>query len=881
MSAKNDFLDTLELKTNQYKYYSLIKAEAKYGSLKKLPFSLKIVLEGMLRNLDGKKIREEEILNLVNYNPTNPGQGEVPFSPARVVLQDFTGVPLFVDLAAMRDAAGKVGLSASSINPLVPLDLVIDHSIQVDSFGESSSAQTNEKLEFERNNERFKFLKWAQQAFDQTRIVPPGFGIIHQVNMEFLANVVIERNGEVFFDSCVGTDSHTTMINGLGVFGFGVGGLEAEAAMLGQPVTMPTPEVIGIELVGALDSAITATDLALYVTEFLRKIGVVGKFVEFYGAGCRSLTLEERATVSNMCPEYGATVGIFPVDEEVLNYLRRTGRKELEIERVEKYFKAQSLWGTERNIDTFSSNYQINLADIKPSISGPRRPQDRINFYDLKTKFAEALARPGDKHGLGLSDSPENHGDVLIAAITSCTNTSNPAVMIGAGLVAKKAVEKGLRVNPIVKTSLGPGSQAVREYLERAGLLEPLNQLGFNIVGYGCTTCIGNSGPLSPAGETAVKTNPDKVFASVLSGNRNFDGRIHASIKANFLMSPPLVVALALKGNLNWNPLTEPIQGDVMLSDIWPSKEEINQVINQVMDPLMYENIYAKVSSGTELWNSIDSSTGDIYTWDSSNTYIQNPPYFEVFDNKAGKIADINGARCLLNLGDSITTDHISPAGNIAKNSDAAIYLRSQGVNDEDFNSYGSRRGNDRVMTRGTFANIRLNNLLVPGSSGPRTIYFSKDGSGTEMTVFEASLKYKAESTPCVVFAGKLFGNGSSRDWAAKGQMLLNVKAVCAESFERIHRSNLIGMGILPIEVNGKILADNGLDGSEVFDVIGLSDDIKPYQQIEIRATKKDGQAILLPARILLQTPIEIEYYRHGGILQYTLRQMSREQITA
>ena len=881
MSTKNDFLDTLELKSNQYKYYSLAKAESKYGSLQKLPFSLKIVLEGMLRNLDGKKIREEEILNLVNYNPSNPGQGEVPFSPARVVLQDFTGVPLFVDLAAMRDAAGKVGLSASSINPLVPLDLVIDHSIQVDSFGQANSAELNEKLEFERNNERFKFLKWAQQAFDQTRIVPPGFGIIHQVNMEFLANVVLERNGEIFFDSCVGTDSHTTMINGLGVFGFGVGGLEAEAAMLGQPVTMPTPEVIGIELVGALDSAITATDLALYVTEFLRKIGVVGKFVEFYGAGCRSLTLEERATVSNMCPEYGATVGIFPVDEEVLNYMRRTGRKELEVLRVEQYFKAQSLWGLERDAGSFSANYQINLADIKPSVSGPRRPQDRINFYDLKTKFAEALARPTDKHGLGLADSPENHGDVLIAAITSCTNTSNPAVMIGAGLVAKKALEKGLTINPKVKTSLGPGSQAVREYLERAGLLDPLNKLGFNIVGYGCTTCIGNSGPLSPAGEEAVKTNPDKVFTSVLSGNRNFDGRIHASIKANFLMSPPLVVALALKGNVNWNPLTEPIQGSIMLSDIWPSKEEITAVINQVMDPLMYENIYAQVSKGTELWNSIDSSTGDIYQWDTKNTYIQNPPYFESFNNQAGTITEIKGARCILSLGDSITTDHISPAGNIAKNSDAAIYLRSQGVEDQDFNSYGSRRGNDRVMTRGTFANIRLNNLLVPGSSGPRTKYFSQDGSQTEMSVFEASLKYKAESTPCVVFAGKLFGNGSSRDWAAKGQMLLNIHAVCAESFERIHRSNLIGMGILPVEITGKVLAENGLDGSEVFDILGLNEDIKPYQNITIQATKNNGETVNIQARILLQTPIEIEYYRHGGILQYTLRQMAKEKITA
>lgn len=880
MGTNKDFLDNLELKSGSCKFYSLAKAEAKFGSLAKLPFSLKIVLEGMLRNLDGKKIREEEIKNLVSYNPQNPGQGEVPFSPARVVLQDFTGVPLFVDLAAMRDAASKVGLTPDRINPLVPLDLVIDHSVQVDSFGQANSAETNEKLEFERNNERFKFLKWAQQAFDQTRIVPPGFGIIHQVNMEYLASVVIERNGELMFDTCVGTDSHTTMIDGLGVFGFGVGGLEAEAAMLGQPVTMPTPEVIGIKLSGSLDPAVTATDLALYVTEFLRKIGVIGKLVEFYGEGCKSLTLEERATVSNMCPEYGATVGIFPVDEEVLNYLRRTGRKEAEVERVEQYFKAQGVWGLDRSASTYTANYDINLNDIKPSISGPRRPQDRIDFYDLKKKFAEALARPTDKHGLGLSDDPKNHGDILIAAITSCTNTSNPAVMIGAGLVAKKAVEKGLKVNPLVKTSLGPGSQAVREYLERAGLLEPLNKLGFNIVGYGCTTCIGNSGPLSEAGEQATKANPNKVFTSVLSGNRNFDGRIHAAIKANFLMSPPLVVAMALKGTTDWDPNTEPVQGNIMLKDIWPTKDEIKQVINQVMDPLMYENIYAKVSQGTALWNSINSGAGDIYAWDAKNTYIQNPPYFENFSGSVGKIADIKSARCLLSLGDSITTDHISPAGNIAKSSDAAKYLREQGVADEDFNSYGSRRGNDRVMTRGTFANIRLTNQLVPGSTGPRTKYFA-EGKAEEMSVFEASLKYKAEGTPCVVFAGKLFGNGSSRDWAAKGQMLLNVRAVCAESFERIHRSNLIGMGILPIEITGKVFVDNGLDGSELFDIVGLDENIKPYQEIKIVASKKDGSKVTIPARILLQTPIEIEYYRHGGILQFTLRQMAKEIVTA
>jgi aconitate hydratase len=880
---KEQFLDKLELKSGNKTYYSLKKAEGKFGSLEKLPVSLKIVLEGMLRNLDGVKIREQEIQSLINYNPSNPEQGEVPFSPARVVLQDFTGVPLFVDLAAMRDAAKKVGLDPNKINPLVPLDLVIDHSVQVDSFGKSDSAEVNEKLEFERNNERFKFLKWSQQAFDQTRIVPPGFGIIHQVNMEYLASVVIDRDDTLMFDTCVGTDSHTTMIDGLGVFGFGVGGLEAEAAMLGQPVTMPTPEVVGIELKGSLNPAVTATDLALYVTEFLRKIGVIGKLVEFYGEGSKSLTLEERATVSNMCPEYGATVGMFPVDEEVLNYLRRTGRKEAEVERVEAYFKAQGCWGIERNKVTFTSNYEINLSEIAPSISGPRRPQDRIDFYNLKQKFAEALTRPGSEHGLEIKDSVENHGDIVIAAITSCTNTSNPAVIIGAGLVAKKAVERGLSVNPKVKTSLAPGSQAVREYLERAGLLEPLAKLGFEIVGYGCTTCIGNSGPLSDAAMDLVKENPDKILASVLSGNRNFDGRISPFVKSNFLMSPPLVVAMALKGDMNWDPNTEPIQGDVMLSDIWPSKEEIKQVINAVMDPLMYENIYSKVSSGTALWNSIDSVTGDIYDWDSKNTYIQNPPYFEDFGLSSGSISKIENARVLLSLGDSITTDHISPAGNIAKDSDAAKYLREQSVDDKDFNSYGSRRGNDKVMTRGTFANIRLANLLVPGSSGPITKYFGEGAdfeSAEQMSVFSASQKYKQANIDCLVFAGKLFGNGSSRDWAAKGQNLLNVKAVCAESFERIHRSNLIGMGVLPIEVKGKVIADNGLNGSETYSIEGLDQDLKPYKEVQIIAKKSDGSEVKIPARVLLQTPIETEYYKNGGILQYTLRQLAKTTAT-
>ncbi len=881
---KEIYKDTLDLNHGSKSFYSLKKAAEKHGDLSKLPVSLKIVLEGMLRNLDGKKIRQEDIENLVKYNPAQPEKGEVPYSPARVVLQDFTGVPLFVDLAAMRDAAKDAGLEAKKINPLVPLDLVIDHSVQVDSFGEADSAEHNEKLEFERNNQRFQFLKWAQQAFDQTRIVPPGFGIIHQVNMEYLADVVIERNGELLFDTCVGTDSHTTMIDGLGVFGFGVGGLEAEAAMLGQPVTIPTPEVIGVQLSGNLDVAVTATDLALYVTEFLRKYGVIGKLVEFYGEGCRSLTLEERATVSNMCPEYGATVGMFPVDDEVLNYLRRTGRKENHIKAVEAYFKAQGVWGIERNAESFTKVYEINLAEIQPSVSGPRRPQDRIDFYDIKNKFAEALRKPSAEHGLEIKDEPTNHGDILIAAITSCTNTSNPAVIIAAGLLAKKAIEKGLSIGAKVKTSLAPGSQAVREYLERAGLLEPLKQLGFNIVGYGCTTCIGNSGPLSDAAMEAVNANPEKGFASVLSGNRNFDGRISPYIKANFLMSPPLVVAMALKGNMNWDPANEPIQEGVMLKDIWPSKEEIKAVINQVMDPLMYENIYNKVSQGTDLWNSIEAGSGDIYACDEANTNIQKPPYFEGFKLTSDSIDDIEATRCLLSLGDSITTDHISPAGAIAADSDAAKYLNEQGVENKDFNSYGSRRGNDRVMTRGTFANIRLSNLLVPGSSGPRTKYFdgSKNVSDSEeMSVFEASLKYAEQAKNCVVFAGKLFGNGSSRDWAAKGQKLLRVRAVIAESFERIHRSNLIGMGILPVEVNGKVLAENGLDGSEEFSLLGLDNNLKPYQDITIRAQKLEGSQVDIPARILLQTPIEIEYYRHGGILQYVLRQMAKEAVAS
>lgn len=870
----------------EYDYYSFKKLESSSGkSLKSIPFSLKIILEGMMRNLDEKKVRTQDIEALLAYEPKNVEGGEVPYSPARVVLQDFTGVPLFVDLAAMRDAAKDSGLDPQKINPLVPLDLVIDHSIQVDSFAADDSAEINQKLEFERNNQRFQFLKWAQGAFNHTQIVPPGFGIIHQVNMEYLAKVVLERNNEVFFDTLVGTDSHTTMIGGPGIFGFGVGGLEAEAAMLGQPVTMPTPKVVGIKFTGSLSSSVTATDLALYVTEFLRKVGVIGKLVEFWGEGVRSLTLEERATVSNMAPEYGATVGLFPVDEEVLAYMERTGRTDEERDLVEKYFKAQDMWGVERNEESFSELYEINLSEIEAGVAGPRRPQDRINFSSLKTGFAEAMARPASEHGFGLTEEkPEDHGDILIAAITSCTNTSNPAVIIAAGLLAKKAVEKGLTVNPKVKTSLAPGSQAVREYLEKADLLEPLQKLGFSIVGYGCTTCIGNSGPLSDAAMEAVNANPDKVFASVLSGNRNFDGRISPHIKANFLMSPPLVVAMALKGNINFDPANDPVQADVMLSDIWPSKEEVKEIINQVMKPEMYQEIYAQVSKGTDLWNSIESTTGSVYEWDDKNTYIQKPPFFTDFGVEVPKIEEIKGARVLLSLGDSITTDHISPAGSIAKDSDAAKYLNENGVEQKDFNSYGSRRGNDRVMTRGTFANIRLSNLLVPGSSGPRTKLFLEAAStadAPESSVFEASLKYKDANTPCVVFAGKLFGNGSSRDWAAKGQKLLGVKAVLAESFERIHRSNLIGMGILPVEIFGKVLHENNLDGSEEFSVLGLDDNLQPNQAIKVKAKRTSGEEVEISAKILLQTPIEIEYYRHGGILQYTLRQLIKENSAA
>ncbi|MEB3315841.1 MAG: aconitate hydratase AcnA [Candidatus Melainabacteria bacterium] len=881
---KSVLLDEINLSSSnqKYKFYSLRKIEElTQKNLASLPFSLKIILESMLRNLDEKKVRTVDIQALLDYDPKKVIANEVPFSPARVVLQDFTGVPLFVDLAAMRDAAKKVGLDPQKINPLVPLDLVIDHSIQVDSFGTDAALEQNQNLEFDRNYDRFQFLKWAQKAFNQTRIVPPGFGIIHQVNMEYLAKVVLEKDNELFFDTLVGTDSHTTMIGGLGIFGFGVGGLEAEAAMLGQPVTMPAPEVVGIKLKGSLSPVVTATDLALYVTEFLRKIGVIGKLVEFYGDGCKSLTLEERATVSNMAPEYGATVGLFPVDEEVLNYLNRTGRSAEDIEKVEKYFKAQGVWGTERNEASFTALYEINLDEIQASVAGPRRPQDRINFSELKSQFAKAIARPTDEHGFGLKEAnPAEHGDILIAAITSCTNTSNPAVIIAAGLVAQKAIAKGLKVNAKVKTSLAPGSQAVREYLEKADLLAPLEQLGFNIVGYGCTTCIGNSGPLSSAAMEAVNASPDKVFASVLSGNRNFDGRISPQIKANFLMSPPLVVAMALRGNVNFDPENDFIQADVKLKDIWPTKDEVKAIIEKVMSPEIYKDIYSKVSQGTALWNSINADLSSQYEWDDKNTYIQNPPFFEEFGINAPSIKPIEKARVLLSLGDSITTDHISPAGSIAKDSSAAKYLNEESVANVDFNSYGSRRGNDRVMTRGTFANIRLANLLVPNSSGPVTKHFSDAvdfESAPQLSVFDASLKYKETGTPCLVFAGKLFGNGSSRDWAAKGQMLLGVKAVIAESFERIHRSNLIGMGILPIEVTGKVLKDNGLDGSEEFSIEGLNDNIVPSQEIKISAKKKSGETTVITAKILLQTPIEIEYYRHGGILQFTLRQLIRE----
>jgi aconitate hydratase len=885
------------------------------GSISRLPFSIKVLLESVLRNCDGALITEQDVAALAGWNAESPATQEVPFMPARVILQDFTGVPAIVDLAAMRSAVKRLGGDPTKINPQIPVDLVIDHSVQVDFFGNPQALERNAEVEFQRNRERYEFLRWGQKAFDNFRVVPPATGIVHQVNLELLAKVVLEhKHGpEVVWlpDTLVGTDSHTTMINGLGVLGWGVGGIEAEAAMLGQPYYFLTPKVVGFKLKGRLREGVTATDLVLTVTEMLRKKGVVDKFVEFCGDGLSQMSLADRATVANMAPEYGATMGFFPVDAETLRYLRQTGRSEKEVERVERYSKEQGIFRTDQSPDPeYSETLELDLAAVTPSLAGPKRPQDRVPLAAMKSAFRQALAMPVGERGFGLSpeemgrvatvtfggdaptpDSPPQpgmgvrgggpraslkHGSVVIAAITSCTNTSNPSVMLGAGLLAKKAAERGLRIPPYVKTSLAPGSKVVTEYLKAAGLIEPLAALRFDLVGYGCTTCIGNSGPLLPEVAKAV-TEHQLVAAAVLSGNRNFEGRVHPQVRASYLASPPLVVAYALAGTVDIDLDNEPLGTDhsgrpVYLRDIWPSQAEILQAMEQAIRPDMFRESYKNVWDGNPNWNAIPVAGGALYEWRPDSTYIQEPPFFTDLSPEPQPISQIRGARVLALLGDSITTDHISPAGSIPQESPAGHYLIEHGVRKKDFNSYGSRRGNDRVMVRGTFANIRLNNQLVAGLEGGVTVHFPE---GERMWIYDAAMRYKQEGVPLMVIAGKEYGSGSSRDWAAKGTLLLGIRATLAESYERIHRSNLVGMGVLPLQFEeGENAASLGLTGQEAFDITGLDDRIRPRSQVTVTATSPDGARRTFQAVARLDSAIEVNYYRNGGVLPTVLRSL-------
>ena len=886
-----------------YTIFSLEKLGQRFD-ISKLPYSMKILLENLLRCEDGVSVTKASIEAVAQWDPKQEPDTEIAFMPARVVLQDFTGVPCVVDLAAMRDAVVKLGGSASNINPLIPSELVIDHSVQVDSFGKASSLDENGQIEFARNGERYSFLRWGQKAFNNFKVVPPNTGIVHQVNLENLARVVMERDIDgtlyAFPDSVFGTDSHTTMINGIGVLGWGVGGIEAEAAMLGQPSSMLIPQVVGFKLTGKLPEGATATDLVLTVTQMLRKHGVVGKFVEFFGDGLNHLPLADRATIANMAPEYGATCGIFPIDAESLNYLRLSGREETLINLVEAYAKVQGLWRTDAEAE-YSAVLHLDMGEVKPSLAGPKRPQDRVLLTDMKQNYTDNLValtvnrkpKNGDvakfeNEGgdvtatLGTVQTQINgqpvemkDGAVVIAAITSCTNTSNPAVMLGAGLLARKAAVRGLKPAPWVKTSLGPGSLVVTDYLKKADVLKDLEAMGFFVVGYGCTTCIGNSGPLPPEVSAAIAAG-DLTVASVLSGNRNFEGRVHAEVKMNYLASPPLVVAYALAGTVNIDlsrePLGKDISGiDVFLKDIWPSNQEISDAIAASIGPEMFKKNYADVFKGDSRWNQIASPEGEIFAWSGDSTYIKNPPYFDGMSMAIGSIADIRGARLLGLFGDSITTDHISPAGNIKASSPAGQFLQSRGVKPVDFNSYGSRRGNDDVMVRGTFANIRIKNLMLGGEEGGNTIHYP---SNDKLAIYDAAMRYKAESVPLVVIAGKEYGTGSSRDWAAKGTTLLGVKAVIAESFERIHRSNLVGMGVLPLQfLDGESAASHGLKGDESFDITGLKDGAGKVA--DVQATAPDGSVKRFQAKVLLLTPKEVEYFRHGGILHYVLRQLA------
>ena len=918
------------------------------GNISRLPVSIRIVLESVLRNCDGKKVQRKDVETLANWSAKKPANEEIPFVVARIVLQDFTGVPLVVDLAAMRSAVKRLGGDPKIIEPLVPVDLVVDHSVQVDFFGSAQALQLNLEMEFKRNRERYEFLKWGQQAFKTFGLIPPGIGIVHQVNLEYLAKGVLSakiENREIFYpDTLVGTDSHTTMINGLGVVGWGVGGIEAEAGMLGQPVYFLTPEVVGVNLSGRLKEGVTATDLVLHITQLLRAQKVVGKFVEFYGEGAASLPVPDRATIGNMAPEYGATMGFFPVDGESITYMRATGRTDEQCAAFENYFRAQKMFGMPRKGDIeYSVDVDVDLGDVQPSVAGPKRPQDRINLPALGETFRSLLQKsvkdggygkenvdlaakhlvqlngtpPGDgdmpstdKPNQGIEPGEERnksemvtnrptpdtakelrnaaadpfhhgesrigHGSVLIAAITSCTNTSNPSVMLAAGLLAKKAVERGLRIDPAVKTSLAPGSRVVTDYLAKTGLQTYLDQLGFNIVGYGCTTCIGNSGPLHPKIEKTINEF-DLVAASVLSGNRNFEARVHQNIKANFLMSPPLVVAFALAGRIDVDLTNEPIGKDkngkeTFLRDLWPTLKEVRDAMQSALTPEVFRRLYRDFADQNPKWNEIPSSKGEVYVWDEKSDYIHEPPFFQNFSMEVGRIENMTNARALGIFGDTVTTDHISPAGAIKATSPAGEYLKSRGIRPEDFNSYGSRRGNDLVMTRGTFANVRIKNLMVPGTEGGVTIH---QPDGELMSIFDAAMKYQSEGTPLVILAGHEYGTGSSRDWAAKGTRLLGVKAVAAASYERIHRSNLVGMGVLPLQfLEGTNAQTLGLDGSEIFSVTGLSNSIQPGQELNLEITRKDRKSTSVPVTLRIDTPIEVDYYKHGGILPFVLRQL-------
>jgi aconitate hydratase len=898
--SKNSFGSqaTLKVGADSYTIYRLDAVYKKYGEAAKLPFSLKILLENLLRTEDGVSVTEGHIAAVAKWQASAEPTQEIAFTPSRVLLQDFTGVPAVVDLAAMRDAMKKMGGDPTKINPLQPVELVIDHSVQVDAFGSKDALHQNAALEFERNQERYRFLKWGQQGFQNFKAVPPDTGIVHQVNLEFLARVVMQapaQNGGspvAYPDTLVGTDSHTTMINGLGVLGWGVGGIEAEAAMLGQPVSMLLPHVIGVRLTGTLSEGATATDLVLTVTQMLRKHGVVGKFVEFFGPGLAKLPLADRATIANMAPEYGATCGIFPIDAETIRYLKFSGRSDAQLALVETYAKEQGFWFDENTPDaTYTHVLSLDLGTVEPSLAGPARPQDRVNLAGVKTSFNAALeayrARPkqAKKKSLvaetdAVADKDVTDGSVVIAAITSCTNTSNPSVLMAAGLVAKKAAEKGLTSKSWVKPSIGPGSKVVTEYLEKAGLLDALEKVGFYIVGYGCTTCIGNSGPLPGPISKAIDER-DLFVSSVLSGNRNFEGRVHAEVRANYLASPPLVVAYALAGRTDIDLSTEPLGKDkagkdVFLKDIWPTQREISDCVEKFVAPEMFKSVYSDVYAGDKEWQSLVVPEGDLYVWEKDSTYVKHPPYFEGMGAQPAALAPIKGARVLALLGDSITTDHISPAGSIKADGPAGKYLLERGVKKEDFNSYGSRRGNHEVMVRGTFANVRLRNQLAPGTEGGVTRYLP---TNEQMSIFDASVKYIADGVPLFVIAGKEYGSGSSRDWAAKGPKLLGIRAVLAESYERIHRSNLVGMGILPLQFPaGENAASLGLTGEETYDVVGLSElldsSLSAGREVTVKATAADGKVKEIRATVRIDTPQEVLYYKHGGILPYVLRQL-------